>query len=622
MLRRLAAVTGIILAAALPVCAQGLDLPGAEPIPGLGSQASHLRASAITSHGTIAPGGRFHVAVEIRIDDGWVFYSPMPGEIASVAEIAVQADGLVVGEILWPPDRRYVTDLGGGEKIVNHVYKKRAVIYIPLTVPPGARGGERSIAVTVSGQVCGRVCVLAEASASAVVTVGAQSVANEAWSAELADGLKQAMPAAQLPAARRAREPAEPAPPVPPSGVADLTVWAGLGLAFLAGLVLNIMPCVLPVVPLRILSLVQMAGQQRRRLITLGLAFAGGIVLFFVGLAVLNVFLRMAQQAFSISALFQFRPVRISLAMVLVALSANLFGAFNVVVPGRAAGPEGGAGRRGQEHLASVGMGLMMAVLATPCSFAILANALAWAQVVPLWLGTAAIVVIGLGMACPHAVLVAFPQLLDKLPRPGRWMELFKQSMGFLLLPVAIWLIFAGSDDAYPGWVVAYGVVLTACLWVWGTWVRYDAPLRRKIALRGSAVVLAVLAGYFMLTPAGPLAVKFEKFSPEAIAAAHKQGRVVLVKFTSATCLSCIYLDRTVYNDPAVAAEITDRDIAALKADTTDADTPASKMLRERFRGAPPLTVLLPPKGGTPVRLDGKFTKKDLIEAFDKAARR
>jgi len=622
MPRFLAAVTGIVLAAALPVCARGPGLPGAEPVPGLDVQPTHLRASAAASHGTIAPGGRFHVAVDVRIDDGGVFYSPMPGEIARPARMEVRADGLVVGEILWPPDRRYETDLGAGENMVNHVYKKRAVIYVPLTVPPDARGGDRSIAVTVSGQICGEVCVDVKASASAVVTVGPQSVPNEAWSAELAGGLARAVPAARLPSARRALEPGEPAAPVAPAGVAGLTVWAGLGLAFLAGLILNIMPCVLPVVPLRILSLAQMAGRQRRRLITLGLAFAGGIVLFFVGLAVLNVFLRTAQQAFSISVLFQFRSVRVALAMVLVALSANLLGAFNVVVPARAAGPEGGAGARGREHLASAGMGLMMAVLATPCSFAILAGALAWAQVMPLWLGTAAIVVIGLGMACPHALLVAFPQLLDKLPRPGRWMELFKQSMGFLLLPVAIWLIFAGSDDAYPGWVVAYGVVLTACLWIWGTWVRYDAPLRRKLALRGPAVVLAVLAGYFMLRPAGPLAVGFEKFSPEAVAAAHKQGRVVLVKFTSATCLSCIYLDRTVYNDPAVAAEIIDRDIAALKADTTDADTPASKMLRERFRGAPPLTVLLPPEGGTPIRLDGKFTKSDLVEAFDKSARK
>ena len=608
----------VLLTALTAASAQTLDSADGFELPGFEPAQTFLKASAVASHTIVAPGQRFHLAAEIAISDGWAYYSPLPGKVAKPGQVTVKAEGLAAGEVLWPHDHRYETNLGDGEKVVNYVYKKRAVLYVPLTVPPDAQPGKRTIRVAVSGQVCGQNCRDVEATASATVTVAAEAVANPAWTSALSAGLTAAVPAAKLPALRQ--PPPAPAA-VTPEGVADLTVWGGLGLAFLAGLILNVMPCVLPVIPLRILSLAQIAGENRRRLVTLGLAFAGGMLLFFVALAALSAVIRVTtQEVFSLSGLFQFRAVRVGLALVLVALAANLFGLFNVVVPSRIAGLGQGGGKQG--HLSSAGMGFMMAVLATPCSFAILAQAMAWAQIVPLWLGTVAILTIGVGMASPHAVLVALPNLVSKLPKPGRWMELFKQSMGFLLLPVAIWLIFAGSDDAYPGWVVAYGVVLTACLWVWGTWVRYDAPLRRKIALRGSAVVLAVLAGYFMLTPAGPLAVRFEKFSPGAIAAAHKQGRVVLVKFTSATCLSCIYLDRTVYNDPAVAAEITDRDIAALKADTTDADTPASKMLRERFRGAPPLTVLLPPKGGTPVRLDGKFTKKDLIEAFDKAARR
>ncbi|MGB2823716.1 MAG: cytochrome c biogenesis protein CcdA, partial [Phycisphaerae bacterium] len=520
-----------------------------------------------------------------------------------------------------PADRRYEADLGGGEKLVNHVYKKRAVIYVPLTTPAGARVGERSISAVASGQLCGNVCIEVEAPASAAVTVGRAPVANGAWTGDLADGLKKAMPAAKLPSVRL-REPTGAAEPVAPSGAAGLTTLTGLGLALLAGLILNVMPCVLPVVPLRILSLAQMAGQQRRRMITMGLAFAAGIVLFFLALGVVNVVLRLAaQRVFSLSGLFQFHPVRIGLAMVLVALSANLFGLFNVVVPGRLAGLGSGASQPGRGgHLTSVGMGLMMAVLATPCSFAILAKALAWAQLAPLWLGTVTIVTIGLGMAAPHAVLVAFPRLLDKLPRPGRWMEIMKQSMGFLLLPVAIWLIFAGSQDPYPGWAVAYGVVLTLCLWIWGTWVRYDATLRRKIVVRGLAALLAVGAGVWMLAPARESAVKFERFSHERIETAGREKRLVLVKFTSATCLSCIWLDRTVYSDPEVARELEARGVVALKGDTTDADAPESKMLRERFRGAPPLTVLLPPDGREPVRLDGKFTKADLLAALEKAS--
>ncbi len=282
------------------------------------------------------------------------------------------------------------------------------------------------------------------------------------------------------------------------------------------------------------------------------------------------------------------------------------------------AGPtEAGLRKTRQGHLPVVGMGVMMAVLATPCSFAILAAALAWAQVQPLPLATLGIVAIGLGMAVPHALLVAFPTLVNKLPKPGRWMELLRQGMGLLLLPVALWLIFAGVEDTYPGWVIAYAVVLTGCLWIWGKWVRYDAPLVRKLVVRSLAAALAVVAGLWMLSPPKPTAVVFEPFSHQRINDAHRDGQTVLVKFTSATCLSCIWLDRTVYADQAVAAELTRRNIVALKADTTDADTPASRMLRERFRGAPPLTVLLGPRGTKPIRLDGKFTKADLLETLE-----
>ena len=605
----------VLLAAIATASAQTLDSPDGFGLPGFEPAQTFLTASAVASHTTVAPGQRFHLAVEIAIADGWAYYSPLPGKVAKPGQVTVQAEGLTAAEVLWPPDHRYETDLGDGKKVVNYVYKKRAVLYVALTVPPDAQPAARTIGLVVGGQVCGQNCRDVEATVSVTVTVAAQGAANPAWTPALAAGLEAAVPAAKLPALRQ-RQPTPAA--VTPEGVADLTVWTGLGLAFLAGLILNVMPCVLPVIPLRILSLAQIAGENRRRLVTLGLAFAGGMLLFFVALAALSAAGRLAtQQAFSLSGLFQFQAVRVALALVLVALAANLFGLFNVVVPSRIAGIGQGGGKQG--HLSSAGMGFMMAVLATPCSFAILAQAMAWAQIMPLWLGTVAILTIGVGMATPHALLVAFPDLINKLPKPGRWMELFKQSMGFVLLPVAIWLIFAGSEDTYAGWVVAYAVLLALCLWIWGTWVRFDASLRRKLLVRGLAAAMAVGGGIWMLTPAEKPVVTMEKFSDERIAAARAENRLVLVKFTSATCLSCLVVDRTVYSDPEVARRLGEHNALVIKADTTNAAAPASKMLTRQFRGAPPLTVLFPPGGRKPIRLDGKFTKADLFKALDDA---
>lgn len=598
-----------VVAAVAPSLGQEPDLGDFGSISPMAT--ANLRAAAVASHTAVTAGQEFLVAVEVTIGSGWVYYSPDPGDIAKPGVITVKAEGLNVGELLWPADQIYETDLGGGEKVVNNVYKKRAVIYVPLTVPARARPGRHEIAIRVGGQICGNVCIDVGAGASANVTVGAESLANKAWTDELAGGLSQAVPAAKLSAARTS------AAPPPPAAVEELTIWSGLGLALLAGLILNVMPCVLPVIPLRVLSLVKMAGQQRRRFIALGLAFAGGIVLLFAALAVANIVVTLvAQQTLNLNMHFQYRSVRVALALVLVGLAGNLFGLFHVTVPTKLAGLGQGGAQANQGYLAVTGMGVMMALLATPCSFAILAVALAWAQTQPLWLGTLAILAIGVGMAAPHAALVAVPNLVNKLPKPGPWMEMLRHGMGLLLLPVAVWLIFAGSKDTYPGWVIAYAVVLTICLWVWGKWVRYDAPLGRKLVVRGLAVLLAVAAGIWMLTPSKPTAVAFEPFSHQRIDDAHSQGQTVLVKFTSATCLSCIWLDRTVYNDPEVAAELDRRGIVTVKADTTDANTPAAKMLKQRFRGAPPLTVLLPPDAAEPVRLDGKFTKAKLFEAL------
>ena len=618
-MKGLALLLGMILAAGVPPWGQESDSADLGLPSGFGDLATHLRSSAVTSHTAVVAGKEFHVAVEIQIDDGWVYYSPRPGEIAKPASVTVQAETLAVGDILWSPDCRYQTDLGD-ETIVNHVYRKRAVIYVPLTVPAKAEPGERAITITIRGQICGEVCADIESVAAATVTVARSSLADDAWTRELSDGLKNAVPAAKLPSIRGPGQPAEKSEAVTPSGAAGVTIWSGLGLALLAGLILNVMPCVLPVIPLRVLSLAQMAGQQRQRFITLGLAFAGGIMLFFVGLAAASVVIGLAtHQTLNLNIHFQYRPVRIGLALVLVALAANLFGLFNVTVPPRLAGLGQGKPKRGhQGHVAAVGMGAMMAILATPCSFAVLAGALAWAQTQPLWLGALAIIFIGLGMAAPHAALVAFPKLVNKLPKPGRWMELLKQSAGFLLLPVAVWLIFAGSKDTYPGWVIAYALVLAMCLWLWGTWVRYDAPLRRKLIVRGLAVAVAVAAGVWMLSPPRPLAVKLEDFNMARIDEAHRNHRIVLIKFTSATCLSCLWLDRTVYDDPEVASELGRRNIVTMKADTTDAETPASRMLKERFQGAPPLTVLLAPDGQKPIFLRGKFTKTELLRALER----
>jgi len=323
---------------------------------------------------------------------------------------------------------------------------------------------------------------------------------------------------------------------------------------------------------------------------------------------------------------FQNNAVRIGLAMVVVAMAANMLGAFHVTLPSRFTAMVHAVPAHRSRHVTSVGMGLMMAILATPCSFAILATTLAWAQGQRVAIGTAAFLLIGVGMAAPHLLLAAMPGLVKILPRPGRWMELLKQSMGFVMLLVAIWLITTLTSDSYVGWVVAFGVVFAFALWVWGTWVRYDDSPVRKLAIRGPAVVLTVLAAALMLAPPKPPAVRGAPYDQAAIAAAHDKGQTVLVQFTASWCASCKVVEYYVYDKRAVAGQLKARNVAAFKADVTNAGDmsnpkSASATLANTFHRSPPLTVIYPPGDRPPILLAGEFSPSTLYEKLDEAAR-
>jgi thiol:disulfide interchange protein len=634
-MKRSAAFASVIVVIAGLCVAHAADAPFAVgPGRDLLPQDLRVRAIAVASALRVRPGDRFHVALDVRIADGWAYYSPDPGSSEGFTpqpgRVDVAADGLEVGEVLWPPDKPHAYKLGG-RTLVSNTYEDRAVIYVPVRVPPDASAGRKVLEFELGGQVCGgpkNLCIPLDgpnavgASAEVEVAPGRPPQDNPRWKADerIAGGLAKAMTVEQLRASHR--------PAVLGADPTDLSVPAGLGLAILAGLMLNIMPCVLPVIPLRIYSVVQMARESRRRFVTLGLAFAGGIVLFFVGIAVVNVVLHVtAGRAFAWSEQWEHPEVRIGMMLLLVVVSANLFGLFTVTVPKRVAAIEAEAGSSREGHLSAVGMGLMLAVLATPCSFAILLLALGWAQTKPVALGSLTLVLIGVSMAAPHAVLAAFPALVRYLPRPGRWMELFKQSAGFVLLLVAVWLASTlGAAGVYWAWVVAYAVVLAFCLWVWGTWVRYDAPLRRKLLVRGGAAAAAVAAGIWMLQPTAPAlttegeAFEFAPFDQEKIDEAARDGRTVLVKFTASWCLECQLIDRKVYHDPEVLSRLRELGVLAVEADVTDRGSPAGKVLRETFDKSVPLTVVYAPGGKLRAMLLGTYSKDDLFAALDDAA--
>jgi thiol:disulfide interchange protein DsbD len=395
----------------------------------------------------------------------------------------------------------------------------------------------------------------------------------------------------------------------------DLSIWVALLLAFLAGLSLNIMPCVWPILPLIVMRLVEQANQNKRRTIIMGLAFCLGILLFFAALAganiILQVFYGMVLQWGD-----QFRSPGFvaAMAILLVVLALFMFGVFTIGLPASIAGKSAS----GKGYGGAIGMGFLAAVLSTPCSFAILAAAFAWAQAQPLLPATIAIMVIGLGMALPYAILTSLPGLLKSLPRSGRWMELFKQTVGFILLVVAIKLIAALPTDRQMN-VLYFSVILSFALWMWAGWVNYNTKLHRKLIIRIIAIALVVGGGWIFLSQPAAELIAWQKYDAEKIEKSIKDDRPVLIKFTADWCMSCQVVEKTVYGRKDIANLIEKNNVLAIKADTTARDYPATIALKDIYNEpGVPVSLFFVPGTAEPIRWRNIFFGDQLKTALEK----
>ena len=600
--------------------AQDLDLDNIE-MPDIfdpsAGQESQISAKASIAKSAVRPGSNVPVKLEVTIHDGWVWYDKNPGPYSQAGKITVEADGFKIARVDWPKPQEYKTE---GLDFTNYVHKGTVVLTVHLSVDTKAKQGPRQIKLNIGQQICSSdgSCVSLEGnsavSTSLEITVKGEPTKPESPPATIAD------PKAK-PEDSDAKSKNQSNTKTNTSDSHSLLGW--FGMALLAGLLMNFTPCVLPIIPLRIYGIVQMADDSRRRFVTLGLAFAAGIVLFFALVALLNIGLHFSlARGFKWSEQWQYPFVRIGMVLILVTVAANMFGLFNITVPKKISAIEAKSTvKKGQGHLSSLGMGLMMAVLSTPCTVGPIIFVLAWAQGEGIVVATTTFLLLGIGMAAPHAVLAAFPDLTKLLPKPGVWMEWFKQTMGFAILGVGAYMLSSFSDDGYVGWVAVCGVLLAFCLWVWGTWVRFDATLKRKLVIRGSVVVLGVVASYFILQPPPKTTVSWEPYTDGIVESSQSEGKVVIVKFTATWCTVCKVVDKNIFANKDVGRRINRGNYIAIKADTTDADMPASLLLNKHFPNYRiPLTVIYSPnKNIDPIALPGIYSPEDFFQALDAA---
>lgn len=383
------------------------------------------------------------------------------------------------------------------------------------------------------------------------------------------------------------------------------------GLAILAGLILNVMPCVWPVIPIIVMRIWNQAQESLAKSVGLGLAFCGGILLFFAGLALLNIIMLVGfNTVFQWGDQMRNTPTVIGITLVMVVFSLFMFNVFTIGIPASVTAKAGS----GSGALGSVGMGFLAALLSTPCSGALLAAAFVWAQTQQLLVGTIAILMIGVGMALPYLILTSVPGLINKMPKPGGWMEKVKLGLGFLLLIIGVKFFKAVPDDMKAN-VLYYAVILSACVWVWG-WVNYLTAKTRRRITRLIAVGLAVAAGLWLLPPEKIL-IDWQEYDSAAIEELIEQGEPVMIKFDADWCVNCEVADKVVYKNKKVADVVEQKGINAFKGDTTTKEMPASVDLEFKYPGsAVPITVLH--LDGETIKILGWNHKKKLLGILEK----
>lgn len=413
--------------------------------------------------------------------------------------------------------------------------------------------------------------------------------------------------------------------PIAPEPVAPSHRSPGLleaaGLAFVGGLLLNLMPCVFPVLFLKGLALVQSGNEERNRLRTHGFVYAAGILVSFWALVALLLGLRAAGARLGWG--FQFQsPVFLALmAGLLFFLGLSLAGQFEI---GLTLTSAGGALAQKQGYTGSFFTGVLAVIVATPCTAPLMGPAIGYALAQSAAVTFAVFTALALGLAAPYVALTLQPAWTRVLPRPGAWMEVLRQAISVPIFATVIWLAWVLAQ-AYGASVLAAllasFLLLAMAGWFLGRW-----PATRWATVVAALIVLAVIALSVVAprrlavaaqgaTSSGPSAGKWEPWSAATVARYQAQGRPVFVDFTASWCLSCQVNERVALNQPSVQKAFKDANVALLRADWTQQDEAIGNTLTSLGRSGVPAYALYAPGKANPEMLPEVLTAGIVTDA-------
>jgi thiol:disulfide interchange protein len=503
------------------------------------------------------------------------------------------------------------------------VYTGRVIVYLPLAVKTDAPLGTATFSGRLTLQACNESsCFPPEHPKFSVETsIVPASEAVAPANADLFGAVPTTQPTAQPTAA---------AVPIGNGATTfslfghtiDLSqhsvVLAAL-IAFLAGIIFNVVPCVLPVLPVKAIGFYEASQHSRARSLLLGVVFSLGLIAIF---AALGMVVLLSKTIFGSQVTWgqQFsHPWFVwSVAIVLGALGFGMLGAFSARLPTSIYGLD----FRHDTLSGNFLWGALTAVLSTPCTAPLFPPVLAFALTLPTILGFFLVTMVGCGMASPYLVLSAFPELARRFPRTGAFADLVKQMMGFLMLGSAAF--FAGLElVGQPNqWWIVFAVVMWGCLYMVVRSTQITKSSSTLCVVTGIAVAIGSGALVLTLSLTDSLAansmaqtqwVQWQPYTADALSAARASNKIVMVDFTANWCLNCKYVESTVFHDSRTVDAIKKLGVVTLKADLTNDDAPGWQLLNELKSNGIPYTAVYLPNAPQPVGLASIYTTETLL---------
>ncbi len=401
-------------------------------------------------------------------------------------------------------------------------------------------------------------------------------------------------------------------------------------LGLLGGLILNVMPCVLPVISLKLFSFVKQANEDPARIFKLGLAYAAGVFAWFLGFAAVVVVLKAAGREVGYAFHLQNPWFIVGLCAAVFVFSLNLLGVFEFVLPGLFGGVLTNASQRNEGYAGAFFQGVLATVLGSACTAPLFGAALGFAFSQNAAVIFAMFAAIAAGMSLPFVLLSAQPKWLRLLPKPGAWMERVKQATGFLMLATVLWLLsilgsMRGADAVV--WMGVMLLVLAVVCWIQGSF--------NTLVASGAARTVALLCMIVLLAAGGWLSVwqiagsyrPAATSSPEAgttfsdrLQTALKSNQAVLVDFTAEWCVNCKVNERVVLNTPTVQGAIKSSNTRFLTADWTDGADDITVLLKKFGRAGVPLYVIYPEdRNREPIVLPELLTEQIVLDGLKSA---